>query len=668
MTMSLQYDDDPESALELTPPTPGTPARPSPGEREASTIGAQLEASFDPAFCRKTTVPVPDELQKYCTLAGELPNCKGLASACTTTLAPKASLPTPSWVGTVAKAGIVVFLVLIVVALVLVIVRSLRRVQRDEVLAETNVTTSASLPDGLSPTHALLPALDDPEAILHLADARAHAGEFSLALGLYLSAALKSLDHRGAIALSKDRTNGEYVRECKEEAAHRDLSLLVREVDKVHFGGSAPTRDQLSVARGYAASLLRVAMLALASLAFAAGCTDSSSGSSAPRNSLTDPLGHELARAALGHKGFTVESWNKPLDRLGKPAPDDPWIIVDVERFELGDESRKHVVAWVEAGGRIALFGGVADWPKEFGCTPGRIPPDRKLEFVTAAAVAKRGDPFTVARLTNGKAAGAHPSLVASLSGVTLGRYSDGSPYALSLRLGKGHLIAVASEESLTNIGLQDPGVLTAFVSIADHFDGNRIAFLKKRAAESAGNGPVGAMMKAGFGSALLHALIASLLLFVAVGYRLTSPPAAPRDRRRAFVEHIRAVAGLYQRTRSTRHALSAFRRFAEERLRQRMPHWEQDVASYISSRSGEPRDYCASVWEYARAADASQPRQATDLEYLRALIRLYRSATTSGKVHPLAKSPSAVAETEPLRRGSTAIRLSSRIQTDKKV
>jgi hypothetical protein len=200
------------------------------------------------------------------------------------------------------------------------------------------------------------------------------------------------------------------------------------------------------------------------------------------------------------------------------------------------------------------------------------------------------------------------------------------------------------------------------------HFSGNRVAFLKKRAAESAGGGPVGAMMKAGFGSALLHALVASLLLFTAVGYRLTAPAALRPDRRRAFVEHIRAVAGLYQRTRATRHALAAFRRFAEERLRQRMPHWEQDVASYIASRSGEPREYCASVWEYARAADAAQPRQASDLEHLRALIRLYRSAATSGKVHPVTKAAPASVETETVRRGSTAIRLSSRLQTDKKV
>jgi hypothetical protein len=579
------------------------------------------------------------------------------------------SAPTPSWVGTIAKAGIVVFLALIVVAVIVVLVRSLRRVQRDEVLAEAAVTPTTSLGDGLSPTQASLPSLDDPEAILKLADARASAGEFTLALGLYLSASLKSLDHRGAIAIAKDRTNGEYVRACKEEGAQRELALLVREVDQAQFGGSAPTRDQLAVARGYAASLLRVAMIALFILGSAAGCGGDSTGSPAPKNSLTDPLGHELARAALGHKGFTVDSWNKPLDRLGKPSPDDPWIIVDVERFELGDESRKHVVAWVEAGGRIALFGGVSDWPKEFGCAPGGPQSDRALELVTAAAVASRQDPFALARPAKGKAASAHPSLLSRTGGVTIARYTDGSPYAVSLRFGKGHLVAVASEESLTNLGLQDPGVLTTFVSIADHFDGNRVALLKKRAAESAGNGPVGAMMKAGFGSALLHALIASLLLFVAVGYRITAPPAQPGDRRRAFVEHIRAVAGLYQRTRSTRHALSAFRRFAEERLRQRMPHWEQDVASYISSRSGEPRDYCAGVWEYARAADPSQPRQATDIEYLRALIRLYRSATTSGKVLPVTKpkAPTTVAETETVRRGSTAIRLSSRIQTDKK-
>ena len=668
------WDDDDDDAPAPQKPLPkartplkGAPpvsSAPSPLERQAKDkIAPQLEAAYEPAFCHKTTVPVANEVLKYCTLANELPQCKELAAACAETLAPKTPSAPPTWIGTIARAGIFVFLGLIVVAIVFAIVRSLRKVARDEQLAEPTVEPIA-LVEGLSPTHAMLPSLDDPEALLRLGDARANAGEFAQAIGLYLAASLRALDRRGAIVLGRDRTNGEYVRECSDTVAQTDLRLLVREVDKVHFGGSAPTKDVVSVSRGYAAALLRVAMMVLTVL-LVAGCA--SAKKTKPTNLLSDATGHDLARAALEHKGLSVESWNKPLDRLGTPEHDDPWIIVDAAKFELGDESRKHIVSWVADGGKVALFGSIATWPAEFKCTAGTTPPDRSLELVSADSAARSADPFTMARAAQGRTASAHVSLISGLGGTTLGRYPDGSPYAVSLHYKKGMVIFVASEEALTNIGLLDPQILTTLVTISDHFYDGRVAFLKKRSAESGASGPMGAMVKAGFGAALIHALIASLLLFFAVGYRMTNPPSIRPDRRRAFVEHIRAVAGLYQRTRATRHALASFRRFAEERLRQRMPRWEHDIGSYISSRSGEPRNYCTSVWEYARAADPSQPTQSTDLEYLRALIRLYRSATTSTKTFATDTEPAATGgDNTDLSRPSTALRISSRMKTEK--
>ena len=674
------WDDDDDDEEWVPPKKPIPPAkapakfpppvssRPSALERQAKdAIAPQLATEFEPSFCHRTTVPVANDVLKYCPLTHELPQCTELAAACAETLAPK-TIATPSWIGGLVRLGVFAFLAIVIIAVIYVIVRSLGRVHRDEQLAEPAIEPTA-LVDGLAPTHAMLPDLDDPEAILRLGDARARAGQFALALGLYLAAALRSLDRRGAVVLGRDRTNGEYVRECNDVVAQADLRLLVNEVDKVHFGGNAPTADVASVARGYAASLLRVAMMMFIALGLTTGCSGGASKKSAHANALTDPLGHELARSALAHRGLTVESWNKQLDRLGKPDSEDPWLVIDAAKFELGAESRKRVVSWVEAGGNIALFGEIGSWPTEFKCASGTAPPDRTLELISADAVTRaRGrDPFAMEKPAQGKTAGVHASLISSLGGTTLGRYPDGSIYAVSLAYGKGRAILVASEESLTNIGLQDPQILTTIVTISDHFEGSRVAFLTKRSAENSASSPMGAMIKAGFGTALTHALIASLLLFIAIGYRLTSAPAVRPDRRRAFVEHIRAVAGLYQRTRATRHALSVFRRFAEERLRQRMPRWEQDVAGYIASRSGEPRDYCANVWEYARFADPNQPSQSADLEYLRALIRLYRSVTTSTTTFGHNTEPGASAlDDAPPSRSSTALRISSRMKTDK--
>ena len=73
--------------------------------------------------------------------------------------------------------------------------------------------------------------------------------------------------------------------------------------------------------------------------------------------------------------------------------------------------------------------------------------------------------------------------------------------------------------------------------------------------------------------------LVATLVLFFAVGVRLARPKPAAPPRRRAFAEHVEAVGALYARTRSAPHALAAYARFADERLRARMPRGTSDVA-----------------------------------------------------------------------------------------
>ena len=81
--------------------------------------------------------------------------------------------------------------------------------------------------------------------------------------------------------------------------------------------------------------------------------------------------------------------------------------------------------------------------------------------------------------------------------------------------------------------------------------------------------------------------------------------------------KHVEALGALYARAGAAPHALAAYARFAEERLRARMPRTgrqglspglgedegRSDVASFLVSRTHLPPDVCQRLWARATAA-----------------------------------------------------------------
>jgi hypothetical protein len=125
----------------------------------------------------------------------------------------------------------------------------------------------------------------------------------------------------------------------------------------------------------------------------------------------------------------------------------------------------------------------------------------------------------------------------------------------------------------------------------------------------------------------MLHALFASLALFLAVGVRLARPKPAPPPLRRAFAEHVEAVGALYARTRNAPHALSAFARFADERLRARMSRGSSDVPAFLASRARLPLDTCQRLWARAVQAKAGAPPLGDELAVLKELGAVFTAA-----------------------------------------
>jgi hypothetical protein len=134
-------------------------------------------------------------------------------------------------------------------------------------------------------------------------------------------------------------------------------------------------------------------------------------------------------------------------------------------------------------------------------------------------------------------------------------------------------------------------------------------------------------MRRAGLGLALVHGLLAALLLFAAYGTRLGPALPEPPPARRAFVEHVEAVGALYKQGGHAAHALAAYARLVDQRLRSRTSRGTTDVPALLAARSNLPVDVCRRIWARAAAANAEAPA-GDELGILKELATVYSLAT----------------------------------------
>jgi hypothetical protein len=178
----------------------------------------------------------------------------------------------------------------------------------------------------------------------------------------------------------------------------------------------------------------------------------------------------------------------------------------------------------------------------------------------------------------------------------------------------------MAGDELLTNAGLARPGNAAAMVAILSNADRLELRIADPEDGVSPPSTPIAALLRAGLGTGLVHALLAVGVLFLAAGTRLARPRPLLPPRRRAFAEHVEAVGALYARTRNAPHALAAYARFADDRLRARMPRGSGDVAAFLASRARLPLDACQRLWARAVQAKAGAPPLGDELAVLRDL------------------------------------------------
>ena len=604
----------------------------------------------DYPFCRQPHEPLSARAEELCPHASVIPGCGGYEAACvraTATTPP----PTPWWsrwltippfIGTLAQGVVWLLVGALVIAVLVPIVRGLSHLRRKQaLLPEARARTS------LSPVPILadVATLTDEEQLLARARELAARGELAASMQLYLLASLRALDRRGAVRLGKDRTNGEYVRGCTDPGARPALRDIVREVDRVQFGGEAATAE--GVGRAAQRAMVIVRTLPVAALLLSAFLTLGCSGLSISKERRVgdDPAGAELLRDVLSRQGVALRGLDSSLATMPLPGPGErvPAVLVDLARTSLDDDTREHLVAWVNAGGVLVLAGEPEVWPKELKATRKSTSGTHRVSArrLLARAVPKApgdeqddGDGVDDGSESAIFARDEQHGVLASSRGVELGCVSDriawfddGTSYASVTARGHGFVLAMADDELLTNAALARPGnaaVLLAILSVTSRAE-MRMADVEDGV--SPPSTPIAALLRAGLGLALAHAVVFGLALFAAVGTRQARPTPAPPPRRRAFAEHVEAVGALYARARCAPHALAAYARFAEERLRTRMPRGSGDVAGFLASRTRVPTAVCQRLWARAMQAKAGAPPLGDELVVLRELGALYAAA-----------------------------------------
>lgn len=614
---------------------------------------ARREGNY--TYCSKPKRPLGPEARELCAAATEVDGCAALVAACKGDAAPKKEPLSATWAAVLAALaalakGLVWLLVALVIAAVAApIVLAIVRARRNKAVADAPKSPNVARSTDRARLSDETPS--DGEAALREADEHARRGELARALSLYLAASLAALDRRGAIRLARHRTNGEYVRACATDPSCGPLRDIVREVDRVEFGNVAPTAEEVarvgsratSLVRGSGGAIARAAtsiatgllmVLALVSM----GC----GGGQRSHVLVDDPAGDELPMDVLRRSGYAITYLPTSLAALPLPEAGrgrTPILVIDVQRVALEDESSTRLLRWVDAGGVLILFGAPSKWPDELKVT----------EQPTAGAGLGLSDSVEVVTDevdAHGARVGTPHALVWAES-EPIAFIGDTNVYAAHKSHGKGVILGVAGRELFTNIGVSRPdnaGALAALIEIAmtdraildvergvtSPTEGLEIQVARREDGIPPPSNPFSALIRAGLGRGVWHALAAAVVLFLAFGIRQARARPETPPARRAFAEHVEATGAFYGRARALGHALASYGRYAEMRLRERVPRGESP-AQFLATRANVAPEEAERVWRRATEASADDPARGDELATIRDLGAMLGKALDAG-------------------------------------
>ncbi len=617
------------------------------------------------AFCTHPPKLLDDTDQALCPLAKETAGCEALAAVCDKQAPPKAeearsdpSTPKiPKELGTIAMVLTALIVLAVLVGLLLPVLLAYLRSRRDDSLRDLT-PPQPHAPDAAPPPERG-PVITDAERLLALANDLAARGQSKEALGTYLTASLRALDHRGVIRFARHRTNGEYVRSCADAKARTELSSVVREVEEVEFGGHEPSAESISHVQRSATALVRAAMLAASVVMlalFSAGCD----AGSHPRTE-NDPAGKQLLLDVLERQGLQASYLSGSIGSLPIPQEDDltPLVVLDLSVTKLDEDARSHLLRWVGAGGLLLALEPRADMEDTLAVTSAS---SKERDVTVLLDDPYQHEVFTYpARLNVGRTLhlrdrGAKKDdneqltrEVVATMGLTEDAEDDDA-YAIEESLGRGAIVTVATADLFTNVGLSHGENAKAVMALVERAfaatrDGNLrsyhehpIVIARPQSGLTPPGNPLSALSQAGLGMGMWHALAAALVLFLAVGVRQARPRPAPPPARRAFAEHVEATGALYAKARAASHARTILAKYTDDRVRQKTTQKlfagtpDEDPFLLLTGKSAA---------EYKDLVSTDTADEMTELRRMRELRRVLAKLSPVPHSHPEKKDPS---------------------------
>jgi hypothetical protein len=193
--------------------------------------------------------------------------------------------------------------------------------------------------------------------------------------------------------------------------------------------------------------------------------------------------------------------------------------------------------------------------------------------------------------------------------------------YAAHKFVGAGAILGFANADLFTNVAMARPDNAAAFVTMLRiATDARVVGVASQEDAASPPSNPFASLVRAGLGKGAAHGLAACLLLFLAYGIRQARPRPAAAPSRRAFAEHVEATGAFYGRTRAYAHALAAYGKYVETRLRERLPRGADPVL-FLASRAGVDKDRVARVYGRATGTETGSGDELATIRDLRAIV-----------------------------------------------
>ena len=303
-------------------------------------------------------------------------------------------------------------------------------------------------------------------------------------------------------------------------------------------------------------------------------------------------------------------------------------MVVDAARVPLEEEARAHLERWVEAGGRLLLAGNVRAWPESFKAKPEPtastginvlLPDGESARSADRSAPDDDDDDDdTVATYQTYPAKVGSAEAIAWPGAYTLATTDTHEVYAAARGFKRGVVIGFAGDDLFTNAGIARPPNAAALIAILQVYaTGRKIRIARPEDGIPPPSNPVSALRHAGLGLALVHAGFAALILMLAFGVRQARAVVSPPPARRAWTEHIEATGGLYARAKLAPHALSAYARFVDGRVRERMPRGMSDPAAFLALRANVELSWAADLWRRAAAARPADMPEGDELRTL---------------------------------------------------